>query len=384
MFTVNRVLQVEARNMASTHKFHYNKNKKQDAWNEIAKYIGTPIDIVKLKINSLLSSFRREGKELKKENGYLAAGSSMKSLSYNYRLGLSTVSNIIKSTCSALWISFNKEYLPIPDKEKWLKIATDFEMKWNFPNCLGAIDGKHVRIQAPPNTGSDYYNYKDFFSLILLAICDANYCFTVIDIGAKGRQSDGGVFRNNNFGKQLFSNSLDLPPPRRLTNDVQPIPYYIIGDAAFPFGTNLMRPYPGNFLPQEKRIFNYRLSRARRVIENTFGILVSKWRILERPIIAKLETIAKMIAALVCLHNFLKKSDAGKSENNKYCPSSYVDQENEAGEVIEGEWRTVVGTALSRTERFGGNSYSQRAASIRSLLTDYFVNIAPIPPQWTK
>ena len=82
----------------------------------------------------------------------------------------------------------------------------------------------------------------------------------MIDIGAKGRQSDGGVFRNSNFGKLFFSNSINLPPPKKLieNSELEPIPYCFIADAAFPFGVNLMRPYPGNFLPQNERIFNYR------------------------------------------------------------------------------------------------------------------------------
>lgn len=93
---------------------------------------------------------------------------------------------------------------------------------------------------------------------MLLAICDADYCFTVVDIGAKGRQSDGGIFRNSNFGQRFFSNEVNIPPPRRLWQNGDLIPYCLVGDAAFPFGVNLMRPYPGNYLPQNERIFNYR------------------------------------------------------------------------------------------------------------------------------
>ncbi|KAJ8959578.1 hypothetical protein NQ314_006227 [Rhamnusium bicolor] len=197
--------------------------------------------------------------------------SNRSKLSYNYRLGLSTVSNIIKHTCSAIWEALNEDYLSVPTEDIWKNIANDF----------GAIDGKHIRIQAPPHTGSDYFNYKDFFSIVLLAVYDADYCFTVVDIGAKDRQSDRGIFS-------------------KLSEKSDPIHYCLVADSAFPFEVNLMRPYPGNFLPQNERVFNYRLSRARRVIENTFGTIVTKWRILERPIIAKLETIEKMICALVC------------------------------------------------------------------------------------
>lgn len=114
-------------------------------------------------------------------------------------------------------------------------------------------------FQAPPHTGSDNYNYKDFFSIVLLAVCDADYCFTIVDIGSKGRQSDGEIFRNSNFGKQFLTNNINLPPPRKLWGtSTEMVPYCLVADAAFPFAANLMRPYPGRFLPQDQRVFNYR------------------------------------------------------------------------------------------------------------------------------
>lgn len=315
---------------------------------------------------------------------YLAAGVSMKTISYEYRLGVSTVSNIVKETCEAIWLALNDEFLPTPNEDMWKKIATDFEEKWQFPNCIGAIDGRHIRIQAPPNTGSDFFNYKEYFSMVLMAICDANYCFTVVDIGARGRQSDGGIFRNSTFGKMFFSNSIDLPQPREISKTSGLIPFLLVGDNAFPFGVNLMRPYPGNYLAQEQRIFNYRLSRARRIIENSFGILVTRWTIFNRPIIAKLSTIEKIIKATVCLHNFLRMSDLRRPDAAKYCPSTFVDREDAHGKVIDGEWRSNAHNNLPNVLRMGGNAYTKTASAIRSALTNYFLNDLPIDPQWSK
>lgn len=93
---------------------------------------------------------------------------------------------------------------------------------------------------------------------MLLAICDSDYCFTAVDIGAKGRQSDGGIFRTSNFGQRFYTNTLGLPPPRKLWEESEPVSYCFVADAAFPFSINLMRPYPGSFLEQKERIFNYR------------------------------------------------------------------------------------------------------------------------------
>lgn len=137
------------------------------------------------------------------------------------------------------------EMLPKPTEEMWKHIANDFYTMWNFPNCLGAIDGKHIIIQAPPNSGSLYFNYKKTFSIVLLALVDAHCNFIAVDVGAYGKNSDGGIFVNSNLGRAFQRDSLFIPKNTALPGTHTSAPYVIVGDEAFPLKTNLMRPYPG-------------------------------------------------------------------------------------------------------------------------------------------
>lgn len=139
-------------------------------------------------------------------------------------------------------------------------------------------------IQAPHSSGSAYYNYKGFHSIVLLAVVDARYCFRIVNVGAFGRTSDGGVLANSTFGKALQRGTADLPEDTTLpgAEDRGVVPYTFIGDAAFPLRRYMMRPYPGKLLPRERRIFNYRLTRARRVVEHAFGHLACQWRMYRR------------------------------------------------------------------------------------------------------
>lgn len=128
------------------------------------------------------------------------------------------------------------------------------------------MDGKHIFIQAPANSGSLYFNYKGTFSVVLLALVDADYRFLVVDVGSYGSNSDGGIFANSVLGKALRDGTLNVPPPSELPGAPE------LGKV-FPLKPYLLRPYPRRRLPTDKIIFNYRLSRARRISENVFGIL---------------------------------------------------------------------------------------------------------------
>ncbi len=141
-----------------------------------------------------------------------------------------------------------------------MAIAKGFQDQWQFPNCIGAIDGKHVVIQASPNSGSSFFNYKGTFSVVLMALVDAEYCFTLIDVGAYGSQSDGGIFALSAMGKALQRGPLSTPPPKPLPGapELGSVPHVIVGDEAFPLKPCLMRPFPGQELNNNNRIVAFR------------------------------------------------------------------------------------------------------------------------------
>ncbi|RVE47950.1 hypothetical protein evm_007464 [Chilo suppressalis] len=140
---------------------------------------------------------------------YLATGDSYRSLHYIFKISSQLISQIVPEVCQAL-IDVLKDTVKIPTSpEEWFAVARRFR----FPHCVGALDGKHIKIQCPPATGSEYYNYKEDFSIVLLGLVDSDYCFLFADVGAQGRISDGGVLKQTvlwqkNLMKVLISHHL--------------------------------------------------------------------------------------------------------------------------------------------------------------------------------
>ena len=150
---------------------------------------------------------------------FLATGDSQQSLSFSFRIGKATVSRIMAETCDTIYEVLKDAYLSVPKtKDDWLKISQDFEEKWNMPHAVGCIDCKHIRIECPKLTGTQYYNYKCFFSIVLMAICDANYCFTVIDIGQYGSNNDSGILASSVMGEMFDRDEMNLPSPSKFTH----------------------------------------------------------------------------------------------------------------------------------------------------------------------
>jgi hypothetical protein len=135
--------------------------------------------------------------------------------------------------------------------------------------------------------------------------------------------------------KKLQNNELNLPSEETLPNRIIRVPYVFLGDDAFGLNQNLMKTYPAEQKRgSKKRIYNYRLSRAR-IIENVFGIMSSVFRVLRKPVLLSPEKATIIIMACVYLHNFLRKS---KNSRNLYTHPGTFD-EDMAGNIIPGAWR---------------------------------------------
>lgn len=240
---------------------------------------------------------------------FLATGETFKSLEFSFRISRTAISSIVIETCQAIHQIMGPTNLKTPSStNEWLAIASRFEYCWNFPNGIGAIDGKRIIIQQPCNSGSHYYDYKGHNSIILMAVFGADYQCLWADVGTNGRAADGTVWQKSILKNSFSSegNVLNLPPPRALPGRTRQLPYVLTGDDAFGLTKYLMKPYPQSGLDINKRIYNYRLSRMRRIAENGFGIIGNRWRVFRAPILLDPDKVIKITLAALTLHNFLR------------------------------------------------------------------------------
>ncbi len=244
---------------------------------------------------------------------------------------------------------------------------------WQFPHCLGAMDGKHVIIQAPMKSGSEFFNYKSTFSIVLFAVVDADYNFLYVDVGGQGRISDGGIYQNCSLYQKLQRNKLNFPEDEPLENRERKIPYFFLGDEAFALTDCLMKPYSGiHSKGSYHRIFNYRLSRARRVVENVFGVASSRFRVLRKPLLLQPKNVELIVMAVAHLHNFLHRSSTSCS---LYTPHGTFDKEEE-GKLIPGTYRDTSNEPMSSLLPLRNipRKSPRNAEGIRDELAVYFQN----------
>ena len=168
-----------------------------------------------------------------------------------------------------------------------------------------------------------------------MAVASGDYKFISVDIGQIGSASDSGIWERSQFGEAWKQKAINTPPPTPQPGTNDPVDYVMIGDEAFPLQPNLLRPYPGRDLnTMTKKRYNYRLSRARRVVENTFGILTNRFRVLFTTIDADAAKATSIVRACCVLHNMLLTV-----HDNVYLPAGFADNVLNDGNVAGGFWR---------------------------------------------
>lgn len=246
---------------------------------------------------------------------YLATGDLPLSIAPAFRIGDSTVRMLIKEVCQVLINVLQPIYLSQPSEEEWKSDAEGFWRQWNVPNCVGAVDGKHITLQCPSNSGSLFFNYKKYYSIVLMAVANHVYRFTLVDVGAYGGNSDGGIFNESLIGENLRNETLNLPKGTfQLPGSQDRTATFLLADDAFSLSTRIMKPYTGKKLDEKQKICNYRFSRARRTVESAFGIFSNRWRIFRQSICMLPETADIITTASLCLHNFLIEEEQFKQK----------------------------------------------------------------------
>ena len=224
--------------------------------------------------------------------------------------------------------------------EEWWDVAEKFGAKWNFHHACSALDGKHIAIKAPRNSGTVYHNYKGFFSIILMGLVDADYNFLWAQVIANGSTSDCAVFNASPLREVLENGDIGFPDVEPLPNDDLNIPYFFVGDDAFPLRTWMMKPFSHRNMKNDERIFNYRLSQVHRIMENGFGILAKRFPCLLTTMLQEPDTVKVIVMACLCLHNLIRLRYPGLQNLD-------LDREGKDHEVIQGAWRNAASGAQS-------------------------------------
>ncbi|XP_064470392.1 uncharacterized protein LOC135385148 [Ornithodoros turicata] len=214
-----------------------------------------------------------------------------------------------------------------------------------------------------------------------MALVDAVMKLLYVDVGRNGRMNDAGIWSQSSMKEAIESGNLRIPGPQALPHSSRETPSVLVGDEGFGLKTYLMRPYPSRDLHQKKRVFNYRLSRARRIVENAFGLPANRWQIFRAPIRHQPERVIAIVKAAVALHNLLRSKTSTRA---LYSPPDSIDAEDVSTRTIRTgtlHQTESVNQALQKPNNVGCRC-SQDAAAVRDTLKEYFFDEGAVSWQW--
>ncbi|XP_037950861.1 protein ALP1-like [Teleopsis dalmanni] len=243
----------------------------------------------------------------------LASCAEYRVIAKGFGVSKSTVCLCVHSFCKVLIENQVGKILSWPNALECERIASRFEQKFKLPNIIGVIDGTHVPIKPPQDGAADFRNRKGYSSIAVQAIVDDQYLFKNITAQNPGCAHDASVLR----GSSLYKNHNTLIPESHSEIDgiynasneamLFKLPYYIIGDAAYPLCNWIMKNYRDE-LTVEETSFNLYLNQARIVVEQAFGRLKGRWRILYKKSDLDVYNMPHVIIACGILHNFVEIS----------------------------------------------------------------------------
>ncbi|EYC36033.1 hypothetical protein Y032_0942g3144 [Ancylostoma ceylanicum] len=253
---------------------------------------------------------------------FVGNGFNFTNLSEEFSCGKATVSAIVSEVIEAIIESETHNAFPPITRSYLEQVAAKTQELYDYPRAVGFLDGRHVAIKKPKALGSlqkpnggieEYLNYKNFQSIVLLAICDADYRFLLFDVGMPGTLGDSSIFRSSSI-YTFLKECDDLFPETTDLGSVGPVQYHILTDDGLGQGARYVEPFPGRTADTgSKQRFNKKHGCARRVIDTAFEFLQRRFAVLQKPL--QLEPLrgGRLVTSLLILHNLIAwKQDVAK------------------------------------------------------------------------
>ena len=273
---------------------------------------------------------------------FLATNADYRTIGHLFGVSKASVCVIRKQVCRAIVNVLLRKYIALPSGSALATVLNGFAQK-GFPHCAGAVDGTHIPIEAPQDSPADYHNRKGWHSIILQGR------FTDINVGWPGRVHNARVFHNSGLFSRGESGTL-FPNNSMIINGTN-VPVVIIGDPAYPLRPWLMKLYVNTgHLSSEKLVFNNRLSKARVVVEHTYGRLKGRWRCLRSKLAVQVIDVPELVGACCILHNICQLHQEG----------------------FDDEWMDQDGCSCDSPASLSSTTSTTHADRIRLAFTQYF------------
>ncbi|KAM7306559.1 protein ANTAGONIST OF LIKE HETEROCHROMATIN PROTEIN 1 [Ixodes scapularis] len=230
----------------------------------------------------------------------LCSTAEERTIGHLFAVGQSVVNESYREFCDVVIEELEARTVSMIRNEDLEHHMREFQAVLGFPNDIGALDGCHLPVSPLKDSAVDYRNYKGCYSVILLALVDHRYLFRYISVGSPGKCHDANVYGRSPLGRLLEDYQVAVPRSIGGTK----IPPIVLCDQAFPLTRNLMKPFPHSFNhPQDEGDYNYALSKARRVVENAFGRLKARFRIVLKRMEVRIDNVYTVVRACCILHN---------------------------------------------------------------------------------